>query len=165
MKALFIGRFQPFHNGHLKAIQFILKKYDEIILGIGSSQYSYTFNNPFTSDERKEMIEVTLKSRNITNFKIVLIPDIHNPPKWVDHVLSIYSNFNVVVTNSTITKNLFSKKGFKVIETPIYSKDKYSGRLIRDKIAKNQDWKKSVPPEVVDIIIKINGENRIKNFT
>ena len=165
MKALFIGRFQPFHNGHLKAIQFILKTYKEIIIGIGSSQYNYTFNNPFTSDERKEMIEVTLKSRNITNFKIVLIPDIHNPPKWVDHVLSIYSNFNVVVTNSTITKNLFSEKGFKVIETPIYSKDKYSGRLIRDKIAKNQDWKKSVPPEVIDIIKKINGENRIKNFT
>lgn len=165
MKALFIGRFQPFHNGHLKAIQFILKTYNEIVIGIGSSQYSYTFNNPFTSDERKEMIEVTLKSRNITNFKIVLIPDIHNPPKWVDHVLSIYSNFNVVVTNNTITKNLFSEKGFKVIETPIYSKDKYSGRLIRDKIAKNQDWKKSVPSEVVDIIKKINGENRIKNFT
>lgn len=165
MKALFIGRFQPFHNGHLKAIQFILKRYNEIVIGIGSSQYCYTFNNPFTSDERKEMIEVTLKSRNITNFKIVLIPDIHNPPKWVDHVLSIYSNFNVVVTNSTITKNLFYEKGFKVIETPIYSKDKYSGRNIRNKIAKNQDWKKSVPPEVVDIIKKINGENRIKNFT
>ena len=165
MKALFIGRFQPFHNGHLKAIQYILKKYDEIIIGIGSSQYSRTVDNPFTSDERVEMIKVTLKSKNITNFKIILIPDIHNPPKWVDHVLRIYSDFDVVVSNSNLTKQLFFEKGFKVIETPIYSKENYSGRRIRIRIAKNQDWKDSVPSEVVNVIKKNNGVNRIKSLT
>jgi nicotinamide-nucleotide adenylyltransferase len=165
MKALFIGRFQPFHKGHLKSIQYILKRYDEIIIGIGSSQYSHTVDNPFTSDERIEMIKLTLKSKNITNFKIILIPDIHNPPKWVDHILEIYSDFDVVVTNSNLTKQLFLDKGCKVIETPVYSKEKYSGRVIRNKIAKNKDWKDCVPSEVVDIIKKIDGVNRIKNLT
>ena len=165
MKALFIGRFQPFHNGHFQAIQYILKKYDEIVIGIGSSQYSHTVDNPFTSDERIEMIEVTLKSKNITNFKIILIPDIHNPPKWVDHVLSIYSDFDVVVTNSNLTKKLFSEKGYKVIETPVYSKEKYSGRVIRRRIVKNEDWKDSIPNKVIDVIKKIDGVNRIKSLT
>ena len=32
------------------------KKYDEIIIGIGSSQYSHSTDNPFSADERKEMI-------------------------------------------------------------------------------------------------------------
>ena len=31
MNALFIGRFQPFHNGHLRILQTIYKKYDRII--------------------------------------------------------------------------------------------------------------------------------------
>jgi nicotinamide-nucleotide adenylyltransferase len=165
MEALFIGRFQPFHNGHLKAIQYVLKKYDEIIIGIGSSQYSHTVDNPFTSDERIKMIKATLKSKDINNFKIILIPDIHNPPKWVDHVLKIYSDFDVVVSNSKLTKQLFSEKGYEVIETPVYSKEKYSGRVIRDRIAKNEDWKDCVPFEVVNIIKKINGVDRIKNLT
>ena len=52
MKALYIGRFQPFHKGHLKILQKLAKKYDEIIIGIGSSQYSNTLENPFTSEER-----------------------------------------------------------------------------------------------------------------
>jgi nicotinamide-nucleotide adenylyltransferase len=165
MKALFIGRFQPFHKGHLKAIRYILKRYDEIIIGIGSSQYSHTVDNPFTSDERIEMIKVTLNSKNINNFEIILIPDIHNPPKWVDHVLKIYLDFDVVITNSNLTKQLFLDRGYKVIETPVYSKEEYSGIVIRNKIAKNKDWKDCVPSEVIDIIKKIDGVNRIKNLT
>ena len=57
MRALFIGRFQPFHKGHLKIIQQASETYDQILVGIGSSQYSHTVDNPFTAEERTEMIE------------------------------------------------------------------------------------------------------------
>ena len=57
-KALFIGRFQPFHQGHLDAIKQISE--DEIIIGIGSSQYSKTDDNPYSFEERQKMIEKTL---------------------------------------------------------------------------------------------------------
>lgn len=58
MKALFIGRFQPFHSGHLDAIKQISE--DEIIIGVGSSQYSGTEDNPHSFEERKKMIERSL---------------------------------------------------------------------------------------------------------
>ena len=61
MKALFIGRFQPFHIGHLKVILEASKKYKKIIIGIGSSQYCNTIDNPFTYEERKLMIDESLK--------------------------------------------------------------------------------------------------------
>jgi len=57
MKALFIGRFQPFHKGHLLFLKSIYTQYDKIIIGIGSSQYSNSLDNPFSYDERKMMIE------------------------------------------------------------------------------------------------------------
>ena len=47
-RGVFIGRFQPFHNGHLEAIKKLLIEVDELIIMIGSSQYSHSFDNPFT---------------------------------------------------------------------------------------------------------------------
>ena len=44
---LFIGRFQPFHNGHLQDIKNALKEVDELIIAIGSSQHFNTKENPF----------------------------------------------------------------------------------------------------------------------
>jgi nicotinamide-nucleotide adenylyltransferase len=164
MKAIFIGRFQPFHRGHLRVIKFISKKYKEIIIGIGSSQYINTKENPFSAEERKEMIVKSLIEADIKNFNIVLIPDIHNPPKWVEHVLSINSEFDVVFTNNDFTKKLFSEKGFQVSQTPLFNEDVYSGKIIRERINNNENWKDLVPNSVVEIIKKIDGEQRVKNL-
>jgi len=165
MKALFIGRFQPFHKGHLKIIQNTSKKYSELIIGIGSSQYGYTIDNPFTADERIFMIKNSLEKAGVKNYRIVLIPDIHNPPKWVDHVLSIISDFDVVISNNSLTKRLFSEKGFNVIETPLYSKDRYSGKEIRKRIITGEKWDNLVPEEVLDIIKKIDGVKRLEDLS
>ena len=56
-RGLFLGRFQPFHLGHLDVIKQALKMVDELVIVIGSAQYSHTFENPFTDSEREEMIE------------------------------------------------------------------------------------------------------------
>ena len=51
MNGLLIGRFQPFHFGHLEAIRFGLSKVDKLFIGIGSSNKSHQERNPFTADE------------------------------------------------------------------------------------------------------------------
>ena len=162
MKALFIGRFQPFHKGHLKVIQKLSKKYDEIIIGIGSSQYSHTYDNPFTADERIKMIKNTLDTCKVKNYRIVLIPDIHNPSRWVDHVTSIISDFDVVITNNAFTEKLFEDKKIKVENTELYKEALFSGETIRQRIRKNDPWENLVPDPVVKIIKKIDGEKRIR---
>jgi nicotinamide-nucleotide adenylyltransferase len=164
MKALFIGRFQPFHKGHLKVIQNASKEYDEIIIGIGSSQYGHAMDNPFTSDERKKMINDSLKTISVKNYKIILIPDIHNPPKWVDHILSIFSDFEVVLSNNVRTRDLFSEKGYSAKETPLFNKSEFSGKEIRKRINKDEPWESLVPSDVLKIIKEIDGITRIKNL-
>jgi len=162
MKALFIGRFQPFHNGHLLFLQNIRSQYDEIIIGIGSSQYSNTPENPFSYDERKMMIEKSLEAVGLTNYRIVAIHDIHNPPKWVSHVVSIVSDFDVVLSNNSLTKKLFSEKGYIVKKTSLFKRDKYSGKEIRKRMIQNKSWEELVPKEVTTIIKDIDGIKRVQ---
>ncbi|MCQ4350098.1 MAG: adenylyltransferase/cytidyltransferase family protein, partial [Sulfolobales archaeon] len=59
-RALFPGRFQPIHLGHIEVIKWTLEKFDEIIIVIGSSQESHTIMNPFSAGERIEMIRKAL---------------------------------------------------------------------------------------------------------
>ena len=165
MKVLFIGRFQPFHKGHLRVVQEASKKYDEVIIGIGSSQYSDTSDNPFTFEERELMIKKTLEKTGIDNYKIISIPDIHNPPKWANHVLSIVSDFDVIISNNSLTKRLFSEKDYTVKETPLYEKKKYSGREIRRRMMDSEPWDDLVPTEVSNFIKDIDGVNRVKELS
>ncbi len=162
MNALVIGRFQPFHNGHLQLITQLSKEYTTILIGIGSSQYSHTEENPFSYEERSQMITNTLQYNNITNFTIVPIPDLHDPPNWVTHVINLTPSFDVVITNNDFTEQLFREKNYSVKETPLYNRDEYSGKEIRRRIQEKIAWKNLVPPEVYKYIQQIDGENRIR---
>lgn len=163
MNVLFIGRFQPFHKGHLKIVKDASKNYKEVIIGIGSSQYSNTNDNPFSKNERKDMIDNTLKKEGIKNYRIFFIPDIHNPPKWVEHVLSIVSDFDIVLSNNVFTEKLFSEKGFTVKKTQLFNKERFSGNIIRRRIKNNKKWEDLVPEEVKKIIEKSEAVKKIKS--
>jgi nicotinamide-nucleotide adenylyltransferase len=110
------------------------------------------------------MVEKSLEQLKIKNYEIALIPDIHNYPKWVVHVASIISNFDVVISNSSLTRSLFEQQGFKVEETMIYDRKKYSGKEIRHRIISEETWEELVPEPVIKIIKEIDGVKRLKNL-
>ncbi|MFH0970944.1 MAG: adenylyltransferase/cytidyltransferase family protein, partial [Candidatus Micrarchaeota archaeon] len=77
--ALVIGRFQPFHNGHLEAIRKMIKDNGKLLLVIGSAQESRTRKNPFSAKERMEMISACLgKGDLLSNTKIIALDDENN---------------------------------------------------------------------------------------
>jgi len=165
--ALFIGRFQPLHHGHVYVINSILKKYRKIKIGIGSSQLSQTFTDPFTSDERIRFLTSALKVRNISSnrFEIFEIPDIFNANKWVEHIVSIVGEFDTVFSNSEWIRQLFLNKGYKVGKKIEIFKKKYNATRIRKLITKSDnDWKRLVPKEVATLIKEFNGLERIKTL-
>lgn len=165
--ALFIGRFQPLHHGHIYVIKQILKSYKEIKIGIGSSQLSHVLNDPFTSEERKMFLNKALDKRGISSnsYEIYDIPDIFNAVKWVDHVISIVGQFNSIYSNSDWVRELFSNKGIKVEKKISIFKKKFSANNIRRLISKNdKKWKTLVPKEVAELIEEFNGINRIQSL-
>ena len=55
---VFIGRFQPFHEGHKRVIDRALELSKHVLILAGSANRSRDMRNPFTFDERKQMIEM-----------------------------------------------------------------------------------------------------------
>jgi len=167
MRALFVGRFQPLHLGHIKAILEISKKYDVVVV-VGSAQESYTFTNPFTAGERIEMLitEENLKNLDLT---VIPVPDINNHALWVKYILSLTPKFDVVYTRNPLTKILFEKEGFEVKEQKIYkdrNKKIYSGTNVRNEIfnKKEKEWKKMVSKSTYKFIKMVNGDKRLINL-
>lgn len=161
--ALIIGRFQPFHLGHLMLIERASNSRDvkKIKIAIGSSQFKNTKENPFSSKERKEMIEISLKEKVSKPYKIFEVPDINNNEKWVDHVKKIVGKFDVVYTNGKLEKRLFKEKNYEVRATPLFNRKNYSGTEIRKRIISGKEWKNLVPKGTLKVIKKIKGNKRI----
>lgn len=65
--SVFIGRFQPLHNGHLSIITEGLKISDRILILIGSATNSRNIKNPFTYQQRSEMIMSWAAENNVAD--------------------------------------------------------------------------------------------------
>ena len=58
--SVYIGRFQPFHLGHLEVLEHALSCSEKVLIIIGSSKSARSIKNPFTFEERKELIKLSL---------------------------------------------------------------------------------------------------------
>jgi len=162
MNGLLIGRFQPFHLGHLEAIQFALSKVEKLWIGIGSSNKPSQKNNPFTADERKEMILSSISDSISKQIQLFPIPDFDNHKKWIENIDSIVPKFDIVFTNDELTQNLYSKFGKTVISVPFKQREILSGTIIRNKIKSDQNWQSLVPEGTKIVLKKINAIERLK---
>ena len=164
MNGLLIGRFQPFHLGHLEALAFALSKVDKLWVGLGSSNKPLQKNNPFSADERKKMILTSINDSIKNRIEIYFIPDFEDHKKWVSHIDTIVPKFDIVFTNDEMTKYLYEKRETKVSAIPFTQRDTLSGTNIRDQIISDQPWEDLVPDGTKKFLIKINAKERLKNL-
>jgi len=164
MNGLLIGRFQPFHIGHLAAVQYGLSKIENLWIGIGSSNKSYEKRNPFTADERKEMILSSLDSKKLEHIKIFLVPDTGDHERWTYHVDSIVPPYDVVFSNDEFTVRLYKKREKNVIEVPLLKREMISGTNIREMISNDKEWLDLVPEGTRKVLLKIDAKDRLSKI-
>lgn len=81
---VFIGRFQPLHNGHLAAIQTALEKEDHLIIVVGSACQAKSVKNPWTSQERQDMIRSCLSTEDNKRVSFIHAKDyLYNNTMWL----------------------------------------------------------------------------------
>ena len=164
MNGLLIGRFQPFHLGHLEALRFALSKVDNLWLGLGSSNKPAEKNNPFSAEERKEMILSSIDDSMKENISIYFIPDLDNHVKWIEKIDTIVPDFDIVFSNDELTNHLYSKRDVKVMPIPFLKRDELSGTNVRDLINSDQNWNVLVPKGTENFLINNNAKERLKNL-
>ncbi|WP_444928719.1 bifunctional nicotinamide-nucleotide adenylyltransferase/Nudix hydroxylase [Microbulbifer sp. SSSA002] len=94
--AVFIGRFQPFHSGHLKVVQCGLAQADHLIILIGSANQPRNPRNPWTHQEREQFIRESLTesdNKRLTCLPLMDVP--YNDELWVRNV---QNSVNGIVT-------------------------------------------------------------------
>ena len=162
MNGLLIGRFQPFHLGHLEALKFASSKVDNLWLGLGSSNKSIEKNNPFSAEERKKMILSSIDDSIKNKITIYFIPDVDNHVKWIEKIDTIVPKFDIVFSNDPLTDHLYSKRTVRVIPIPFLKRDQLSGTRIRDLIKSDQKWDDLVTSGTKHVLENLDGKNRLK---
>ena len=159
-RGFYIGRFQPYHNGHHTVLEQIAKDADEIIIGVGSAQLSHTVDNPFTSGERVLMITRSLVSLGCP-FYVIPIEDVQRNALWAAHVRSMTPPFDLCYSSNPLVVRLFREAGIEVQSPAMYERDRHSGTVIRRRIISGKPWEELVPPAVVKVIHEIDGVKRL----
>ena len=158
-----VGRFQPVHKGHVKAMLDILAEFDELVIVLGSAQLSHELDNPFTAGERMVMLRLALAHSGVgpERYWIVPVPDAPMHSVWVPMVLAYCPRFEVVYSNEPLTRRLFIEAGFEVRPIPFYKREIYSATEIRRRMLAGEPWEGLVPAPVADYIKALGGVERL----
>lgn len=159
-RVFYIGRFQPYHNGHQSVLEGIAQAADEIVIGVGSAQLSHELGNPFTAGERVLMITRSLASLGCP-FYAIPIEDIKRNALWVAHVQSMTPPFDLCYSSNPLVVQLFKEAGVTVKSPAMYERNTLSGTEIRNRMLQGQPWEHLVPPAVVQVIKEIDGVERL----
>ncbi len=163
-RALYVGRFQPYHLGHHEVIKKIAKEVDELIVGIGSAQKSHTISDPFTGGERVMMVSRSLVELDLTCY-VIPIADVDRHAIWVSHIQSLTPPFSIVYSNNPLVIDLFSETKIETRRSPLFKRNIYSGTEIRRRMINDEKWEDLTPKAVVEVIKEIDGVHRLKNLS
>lgn len=80
--AVLIGRFQPFHFGHLALLQQALDSAKSVVVVLGSANQARTVKNPFTTAEREAMISLALPAEQRARVTFAGVRDYYDNAHW-----------------------------------------------------------------------------------
>jgi len=164
-RGLMIGRYQPFHLGHLSLAEQILSECEELVVALGSPEASFAFNDPFTAGERITMVHESLKKRGLqlSSCYIIPVPNSDNNYTWFESIRSMIPKVKTVYSGNQFVRLLLPET--VNVKSPSFVKFKiFNGTRIRNLIVRNGNWQDLVPTPVALFIKEIDGVSRLKRL-
>lgn len=171
-RAVYIGRFQVFHLGHLDVLHHMAAApdVDHICLVVGSTQYDHTHkspvatwsHNPFTLAERTEMIERSIDGRLRVPWSLHPIPDFHDWVAWHAHIVAELPPFHVLYSADRDEHVFFSIRGTECRRFP-RQRDFHAGS-IREALADGGAWRHAVPEGAAVVLDRIDAGARLREL-
>jgi bifunctional NMN adenylyltransferase/nudix hydrolase len=84
--AVLIGRFAPFNAAHLDALREALAAYRLVVIVLGSAFQPPSPRNPFTWQQRADMIALCLTADEQARVRFVPARDYHSDERWAEAV-------------------------------------------------------------------------------
>lgn len=157
---LVVGRWQPFHLGHLRLLRSAFRLGERVIIAIGSSNESRTARNPLTAKERAEMIRRVLSAEGVEKERYTIVPvrDFGNDVLWLGEAerTCLPGKFDMVMSGNLHTARIFRKAGYKVVRPRFFRKKECNATHIRSLIHKGEKWEHLVPKLVLEYLEERN---------
>lgn len=152
---LIIGRFQPPCLHHLEFIKEVINSgIKELLISVGDSGI-IDDKNFLTAQQVKDLLIPNLDKLNFP-YQIQIIPDIHNPPKYTDHVKTFFQFIDesntCLFTDNSYTSDCFTNYGHHfehLTPTILPSRATNIRQMI---ITQDQQWEKLVPQNTLEFI-------------
>jgi len=147
-----VARWQPPHLGHAPVLRVLCDGAGHALIGIGSSN-RVDVRNPFTLEERIDMIRLVLADRH--NYDLIPVPDLDDGPRWRAQVIQLFGALDVFVTDNPYVTNLLAGDYpiIKPVElVPADEKIPIDGAMVRREMARGDGWRELVPEAIADYI-------------
>lgn len=115
--AVFIGRFEPFHNAHRRVIDKALAIADKAIVLVGSSNKPRSTKDPFFFDERKVMIRSAFEASAASRLLFAPLRDFpYSDDRWMREVQAQVSA--LIVGDNTVMNAIAQTPGRSQVGAP-----------------------------------------------
>jgi bifunctional NMN adenylyltransferase/nudix hydrolase len=95
---IFIGRFQPVHQGHVHALGIAASQVEKLYILVGSANQCRSIKNPWTFQERVQMLRNKLRNANISNYEILPLNDYrYSDSQWMSDVRATVDHYDMGV--------------------------------------------------------------------
>lgn len=171
---ILVGRFQPFHNEHLKLVLRALEKFDKLIIVIGSSYQDRSLKNPFLAFERRDYIINSLPNGTLERIRFIHQADLPGDnSSWVReierkvHILSLGPNPEFFITGHKKDESSFyvdifpwpfvPLSDFRVLNATDIRNSYFGGESINK-------WGKDLPLPVVEFMVTFKNSPAFKQI-
>ena len=161
---LFIGRFQPFHLGHIDALKQA-RKYGitEFFIGIWSSNKEHTAENPFSHEERKTMITKILNSLGV-KFTIYPLPDMEKDDDRKEYVINNLPKFDAIISGNPLTTSIFKKNKYAISNIKITKDIKSTAIKHMIHIWDIEGLKELIPGQIITYLQSMKADKRLAKY-
>ncbi len=137
--AVFLGRFQPFHIGHMSIVEKIFQNdFERLLLIIGSSEKSWTDENPWNVQEREEIIRASIPLEIQEKIDIASLADVPDDDVWCENLKVLLLPEVILFTGNEWVRDICERHGIQTDWIVSYDID-ISGTKIREMIQKGED--------------------------
>ncbi|MCB9807211.1 adenylyltransferase/cytidyltransferase family protein [Candidatus Peribacteria bacterium] len=137
--AVFLGRFQPFHIGHMSIVEKIFHNdFERLLLIIGSADKSGTDENPWDVQEREKIIRASIPLELQEKIDITSLADVPDDDVWCKNLKTLLPSEVTLFTGNEWVRSICERHEIQTDWIDSYDVD-ISGTRIRELIKKGED--------------------------